>query len=464
MPDVRRPGKIMDLATALRNGSVSSTELVGRSLDLVHERNPSLNAFISVYEDRALQAAQQADARIAGGRAKGLLDGVPLAVKDNLYMQGLRTTMGSRIHGDFVPQYTATCVERLEASGAIIVGKTNLHEYALGLTTDNPYYGTCKNPWNPEKIPGGSSGGSAVAVSTGMVAGALGSDTSGSIRIPAAMCGVVGLKPTYGLVSRYGCFPEAWTLDHVGLLTESVEDTAILLDAISGWDPKDRSSLRHAPTCTHRHLTEDLSGTVIGVERDFFFSDVDESIAERTQDALHWLQDNGATIKDVRIPSLRDAVYALTIIDTSETTTVHQDSLRQRPEDYGPEVRFLLECGALPSAVDYLTAQQLRETIRADFQDMFRGIDVLLTPTVPILTPDIGQERTRVGGKDVDVIESAMRLVGPANLIGLPSLSIPCGMAHGMPTGVQIIGAPLAEQTVLNVALALESAQLDLKY
>lgn len=447
---------IAELGERVRRREVSATQLAEAAIDAVHAGNDDINAFISIYADEAIADARVADQRIAAGDYRGPLDGIPVAVKDNLYMRGRRTTMGSKIHSDFVPGYTATAVERLASAGAVIVGKTNMHEYALGATTDNPYFGTCRNPWDTGRIPGGSSGGSAAAVAARMVLGTLGSDTSGSIRIPASMCGVVGLKPTYGRVSRYGCFPEAWTLDHVGPITASVSDAAILLDAISGWDPKDPSTLQRPPTSTFNSLRADLTGTVIGVEKDFYFAGVDEDISLLVADAIEQLRQLGAVVRPVTIDGLQDGVYALTIIDTAETTTVHQRYLRERPADYGPEVRFLLECGALPSAVDYLTAQQIRERIRDQFRATFRQVDVIVAPTIPLQVPKIGDQLAALNGVDVDIISNVIRLVGPANLVGLPSLSLPCGLAGGMPAGLQVIGKPLGEQDVLNVGLAFE--------
>lgn len=450
---------IAALADQVSRREVTATQLAKVALTAVHAANDSLRAFITIYDDEALIDAGQADQRLAAGESRGPLDGIPVAVKDNLYMRGRTTTMGSKIHADFVPEYTATAVERLQAAGAVIIGKTNMHEYALGATTDNPYYGTCRNPWDSTRIPGGSSGGSAAAVAAKMVPGTLGSDTSGSIRIPASMCGVVGLKPTYGRVSRHGCFPEAWTLDHVGPIAATVSDAALILDAISGWDPKDPATLRRPPTETFRSLRSDLTGTVIGVEEDFYFAGVDDAIAALVRAAIGRLQERGATIREVSIGGLQDSIYALTIIDTSETTTVHQQSLRERPRDYGSEVRFLLECGALPSAVDYLTAQQIRERLREEVRATFREVDVLVGPTIPLTAPRIGEETATINGVEIDLISCLIRLVGPANLLGLPSLSVPCGFAGDMPVGLQIIGQPLSEQDVLNIGLAVEQAQ-----
>lgn len=459
MSEIAPAPAIAGLAERVRRREVSATRLTEAALDALRAGNDDINAFISIYADDALSCAREADRRIAAGDYRGPLDGIPVAVKDNLYLRGRRTTMGSKIHSDFVPGYTATAVERLAAAGAIIVGKTNMHEYALGATTDNPYFGTCRNPWDTDRIPGGSSGGSAAAVAAKMVPGTLGSDTSGSIRIPASMCGVVGLKPTYGRVSRYGCFPEAWTLDHVGPIAASVTDVAILLDAITGWDPKDPSTLRRPPTGTFGSLRTDLTGTVIGVEKDFYFADVDDDISSLVTDAIDQLRRLGAAIRPVTIGGLRDGMYALTIIDTAETTTVHQSNLRERPDDYGPEVRFLLECGALPSAVDYLTAQQIRERLRDQFRCVFQQVDVLVAPTIPLKVPKIGDQVATLNGRDVDIIANLIRLVGPANLVGLPSLSLPCGLAGEMPVGLQVIGKPLGEQEVLNVGLAFEQTR-----
>ena len=456
MTSSERTQGIAALAEQIRRRDVSSVELTETALGAIHKENDRLNAFITVYDDEALAEAREADRRIAAGDHRGALDGIPIGVKDNLYMRGRRTTMGSKIHGQFVPDYTATAVERLVSVGAVVVGKTNMHEYALGATTDNPYYGTCRNPWDVNRIPGGSSGGSATAVAAEIVMGALGSDTSGSIRIPASMCGVVGLKPTYGRVSRYGCFPEAWTLDHVGPIAASVSDASILLDAVSGWDPKDPSTLARPATRTFESLRPDLTGYVIGVERDFYFADVDDEISALVTAAIDRLSELGATVQPVRIDGLHDGIYAITVIDTAETTTVHQQSLRDRPDDYGSEVRFLLECGALPSAVDYLTAQQVRGRLREQVKTTFREVDALVAPTTSLKVPEIGEEFTTVNGAEVEVIANLIRLVGTANLLGLPSLTLPCGLASGMPAGLQVIGRPLGEQDVLNIGLAFE--------
>jgi len=450
---------ITQVSALIASGEVSSVAVTESALEAITAHDDRLKAFIDVYRESALVESRTADAEIASGNYRGPLHGVPTAVKDNIYIGGKRTTMGSKIHSNFVPARDAGVTTRLSAAGAIVVGKTNMHEYALGGTTDNPHWGTCRNPWDTTKTPGGSSGGSAVALATGMAAAALGSDTSGSIRIPAAICGVVGLKPTYGRVSRYGVFPEAWTLDHVGPMTRTVRDAALVLDAISGHDPRDPSSLRLPRTTTGDALRDTCEGMVIGVEEDFYFTDIDDAVAQLVRAGIEALRRLGATVRSVSIPGLADTEYALTVIDTSETSTVHHVNLRDRPQDYGNDVRLLLECGELPSAVDYLEAQQVRQSLRGEVRRAFADVDVLIGPTLGSRTPTIGEDTALVNGAPVNAIESMIRLVGPASLLGLPCLSIPCGMVDGLPVGMQIVGPALGEQAVLNLGHAFEQTE-----
>ncbi len=451
---------ISEVSKLIKAKKVSPVELTRNSLDRIQKFNPQLNAFIAVYEEDALKQARSAEREIGRGNYRGKLHGVPIAIKDNLYFAGKVTTMGSKIHKDFVSDFDATAVVKLRESGAIFLGKTNMHEYALGATTDNPYYGTCRNPWDLSRIPGGSSGGSAAAVAAFLAYGALGSDTSGSIRVPAAACGLVGFKPTYGRVSKYGCFPEAWTLDHVGPLTRTVQDSAIMLDAISGYDSSDPTSLNVANPKLANKVSADLTGVVIGVEEEFFFEFVDHEVEKMVRATIEMLRRRGAKIKKVKIPSLKDAFWALTIIDTSETTAVHQPTMKTRAQDYGDDVRFLIECGYLPTAVDYLQALQLRRLIQKEVDHVFGEIDVLLAPTLPSKTPKVGELTSVINGKSVDTIETCMHNVGPGNLLGLPSISMPCGLLEGIPVGIEIIGAAGDEHSVLNVGRAIESLEL----
>lgn len=447
---------MQELAPLLRSREVSPVEVTRETLANVERFDPTLRAYIDVYADDALAAAAVAESEIAEGRYRGPLHGVPVGVKDNLDVAGRVTTYGSKIHADHVPKADAATVQRLSAAGAVVLGKLNMHEYALGATTDNPWHGTCRNPWDLDKSPGGSSGGSAAALASGTATLALGSDTSGSIRIPAAFCGIVGLKPTYGRISKLGCFPEAWTLDHVGPMARTVADAAALLDALSGYDPRDGGSLDAPPTTTAAALRSDCTGLTVGVVEDFWFADVDDEIARSVKAAISTLEELGARVESVALPGLRDTEWALTMIDTAETSVVHRRNLRDRPQDYGDDVRLLLECGELPSAVDYLEAQQLRRHLRRQVQAAFRQVDVLVGPTAPIRTPTIGEATAKLNGRDVDALENLIRLVGPSSLLGLPTLSMPSGLVDGMPVGLQIIGPAGGEQQVLDVGHAFE--------
>lgn len=448
------------LSARIRTGQITSVDLTKSVLNKIDACDSRFCTYIASYKSEAMELASELDDEIKAGYYRGSLHGIPMGIKDNLYVAGRTTTIGSKIHADFIPDYSATVVEKLETAGAILLGKLNLHEYALGVTTVNPHYGICRNPWNTNRIAGGSSGGSAVAVATSMSIGSLGSDTSGSIRIPASACGIVGLKPTYGRVSKFGCFPEAWSLDHVGPMARYVDDAAVLLDAVSGYDPNDPASLHQKPTLLAGTFTGDIRGKVIGVNEAFFFKDVDSEIDFIVRSAIRELEERGAKVELVDIPHVGLADYAITIIDSCETSTVHHDNLKNRRDDYGDDVRFLIECGELPSAVTYLQAQQIRHKLQQSFERVFRKVDALVSPTLPIQVPNIGEEQSTINGKVVDTVESLMRLVGPANLLGLPALSVPCGVLGGMPVGMQIIGQPLAEDEILNIGRALEMSDI----
>lgn len=445
------------LSAAIKEKQLSPVELTTAVLAIIEAEDPALNAYISTDQTSALEQARKAEQAIMSDRYLGPLHGIPMGIKDNFCVENQTTTMGSKIHANYVPQYSATAVNKLRAAGIVQLGKHNLHEYALGVTTENPHYGDTLNPWDRNKIAGGSSGGAGTAIATGMSIGSIGSDTSGSIRIPASCCGIVGLKPTYGRISKFGCYPEAWTLDTVGPMARTVTDTALILDALSGHDRQDPTSLDLPPTQTATMLSSNVSGLRIGINEDFFFADIDDPIAENTRQTISALEELGAVIVPVEIAHIEDAEYALTVIDTAEATTVHHRALAQRPEDYGDDVRFLLKCGVIVSAVDYLEAQQIRALLQHSFAQTFNDVDVLMAPTLPIKTPDLGQTESLLNGATTDTDDALMRLVGPANLLGLPAISVPNGLVDGMPVGIQIIGSPLGEQKVLNAGLVVEN-------
>ena len=446
---------LLDAAQRLARAETTSRELTEACLARIEEHDSALRAFITVESDGARRGADEADARRREGQVRGPLDGLPLAVKDNLAVAGRVTTMGSAIYRSHLPAENAGVVDRLDTHGAVRLGATNLHEFALGVTTENPHFGICRNPWDTERTPGGSSGGSAVAVSAGMALGALGSDTSGSIRIPAAACGIVGLKPTYGRVSSYGCYPEAWSLDHVGVLTQTAADAALLLDAISGHDPRVPSSLPLPPTMTAQEMAAEAP-LRIGIEEDFFFDRIDPAVEDVVRGTLGAMVEAGAQLVPLTLPSLAEATFALTVIDTAETTAFHDDQFRRRGEEYGEDVRQLVECGTLPSAVDYLHAQQIRSRLKGEFHRAFSEVDVIASPTLPIRTPRVGEATVQVTGESRDRDGELMRLVGPSNLVGIPSASVPCGMVDEMPVGIQFLGPALGEAAVLRAAAVVE--------
>lgn len=447
---------VTDIAPLIKNRSVSPVELTKAIINHTEKNEKAINAHTSFTHEQALQAAQKAEKEIMDGQYRGTYHGIPMALKDNIYIKDEVTTMSSEIHRNFVPSYDATVVERLRDAGAIFTGKLNMHEYAWGATTSSPHFGPCHNPWDVNKIPGGSSGGSGAAVVTDMTMASLGTDTGGSIRIPASICGIVGLKPTYGRVSNYGAFPLAWSLDHIGPMTKSVHDAAELLQIIAGNDPKDTNT-SHVTVDTY---TEGLDGNVkdlvIGINEDYFFHQVDTKVEQIIRDQIKQLEEQGAKVVEVDIPSLTHAEWAVMTTIISEPAAIHKDHYLHRPEDFGPDLQFLFDLGHLPSAVDYVQAQQIRHHLKQDFQKAFESVDVLITPTLPISTPNIGADTVDLNGEEVELLDHIIRFTGPGNITGLPGLSVPCGFRDGLPVGMQIMGKAFDEKTILNVGYAVE--------
>lgn len=332
----------------------------------------------------------------------------------------------------------------------------SLHEYAWGITNNNPHYGPVRNPWNLDKIPGGSSGGSGAALAADATVASLGTDTAGSIRIPSSACGTVGLKQTYGRVSKHGVYPLAWTLDHVGPMTKTVKDAAGLLQIIAGFDKNDPTTVNVPVDNYMEQITGDVKDLVIGVNEDYFFNRVDSGIEKLVRDGIQKLVDQGAKVQEVKIPALQYAEWAELITSLSEASTIHHSDLQTRPQDFGNDIRMLFELGELPSAVDYLQAQQVRRQLKQDFQKAFEQVDVLMAPTLPVLPNDIGDDFADLNGEKVDLIDNIIRFMGPENLTGLPALSVPCGFSKGLPVGMQIIGPAFKEGRILNAGYAFE--------
>jgi len=449
---------IQEAADDLRRGRQTSLALTTAALARIARLDGSLRAFITVSAEPALERARHADAELAAGHDRGPLHGVPISVKDLFATRGILTTGGSLFYRDWVPDANSTAVERLEAAGAVLVGKNNLHELAYGVTSANPHFGTVANPWNPRLSPGGSSGGSAAAVASRMVHGALGTDTGGSIRIPAAFCGVAGLKPTYGRVSRHGVLPLAYTLDHVGPLAATVRDAALLLNAIAGHDPADPSSSRRPAIDFVPEYGCSIRGLRVGFPENFFFERLDPEVEAAVRGALACAQSLGAQLKPVRVPDMAALNAVARIIQLAEAAAVLGPLLERRGE-LGADVRALIDQGRLVAATDYLDAQRLRRRYQREFQRLWSDVDCLAAPATPLTAPEIGQTTVRLGGEDEDARLAATRLVRSINLLGLPALSLPCGLSSsGLPVGLQIIGPPFDEATVLAAGAALEDA------
>lgn len=447
---------VEELAPLLKNKELSPVELTEEILDFAEESQPKINSYMAFYRDEALESAKKVEKEIMGGQYKGMFHGIPLALKDNLYFKDKITTMSSKIHQDFVSNYDATVVEKLRDAGVIFTGKLSMHEYAWGITNNNPHYGAVRNPWDLEKIPGGSSGGSGAAVAAGASVASLGTDTAGSIRIPSSACGIVGLKPTHGRVSKYGCYPLAWTLDHIGPMTKTVTDAAAMLEIISGFDHRDPTCVNVAVDPYTAQLTGDVTGLVIGVNEDYFFNRVDHDVEKAVRAQIQSLVERGARVEVVSIPSLQYAEWAELVTSLSEASAIHHSDLKSRPGDFGNDIRLLFELGELPSAVDYLQAQQVRRQIKKEFNEIFKKVDVLISPTLPIVANNIGEDLVDLNGEKVDLINNIIRFTGPSNLTGLPALSVPAGFKGNLPIGLQIIGPAFKEGRILNVGYAIE--------
>ena len=449
---------IQQAARALRDRDISSLELTRQSLDCIERLNPRLNAFLTVTAESALRRAAQADRELAAGTDRGPLHGIPIAHKDLFYTRGVRTTGGSKIYENFVPEHDAAVVERLDAAGAISLGKLNMHELAFGITSDNPHFGAVRNPWNPEHIPGGSSGGSGAAVASEMVFAATGSDTGGSIRIPASLCGVVGLKPTYGRVSRFGALPLAFSLDHMGPLTRTVRDTALVLQAIAGHDPRDPASAAHPIEDFMPSDGVNLRGVRIGIPETFFFERLDPEVETAVRAVIARAESLGGSIRKIELPDMAALVAIGQVIQLSEVAAVLEPHLTDRSQ-IGADVLALVDQGRVLRAADYVNAQRLRRRAQLDFRGVWREVDCLLTPTTPIPAPRIGAMKIQLGAREEDVRPALTRLVRAFNLLGFPALSIPCGRtAGGLPIGLQVVGEPFQEARILGIGTVLEEA------
>ena len=446
-----------DIAAQIRRQDVSPVEITRAVLDRLERLNPRLNAVLTNLGEPALEAAKRAEQELVAGQLRGPLHGVPLALKDIFALRGVPVTGGSKVLGTWIPDYDATVVARLKAAGAILVATLNLYEFATGAMF-NPHYGPTHNPWHLDHTTGGSSTGSGAAVAAGIVYGSLGTDTGGSVRIPASLCGLVGLKPTYGRVSRHGVIPLSWSLDHVGPLTRTVRDTALLMSVIAGHDPDDPTTSRLPVPDYVAALTGAVAGLRVGVAREFFFEGLDDDVQRAVEEAIQQLKSLGVQVLEVSWPSIRQAP-ALYAISLAEGAAAHEPWLRSRGDYYGADVRERMQQGLLVPATTYLKAQRLRAVLRRELEQVFEKVDLLVTPTAASPAPKLDAGPGQIGAPTGALRSALRRFTQPFNLTGSPALTVPCGFSRdGLPIGLQLVGRPFDEARLLNLAHAYEQS------
>jgi aspartyl-tRNA(Asn)/glutamyl-tRNA(Gln) amidotransferase subunit A len=465
---------VSELQELLVQKEVSSTELTKAYLERIQRVDPELQAYLTVLENQALVQAAEADRKIARGELLGSLEGIPMALKDNMCTEGVRTSCASKMLENFIPPYNATVTDRLRTAGAILLGKLNMDEFAMGSSTENSYFAKTRNPWDLKYVPGGSSGGSAVAVAADEAAFTLGSDTGGSIRQPAAFCGVVGMKPTYGVVSRYGLIAFASSLDQIGPLTKTVRDNALVLNTIAGYDPLDSTSVSFEKPDYTKYLINDIKGLKIGIPKEYYGAGIDPDVAKGIQAGIQTLIDLGAEVAECSLPHTEYAIPAYYLIATAEASSnlARYDGVRYgyraeaedvlgmfkktRAEGFGQEVkrRIMLGTYALSSGyydAYYLKAQKVRTLIKQDFDKAFERFDVLLSPTAPTAAFKFGEKSANPLAMYLSDITTV-----PINLAGIPAISVPAGLVNGLPIGMQLMGKALAEETLYRVAYTFE--------
>jgi aspartyl-tRNA(Asn)/glutamyl-tRNA(Gln) amidotransferase subunit A len=450
---------VRDLAAVahdIADGTLSPVDLLEQTLRTIERLNPTLNAYITVLTSQARAAAREAEREIAGGHYRGPLHGVPVSVKDLYWTRGIRTTAGARVLAEFVPQHDAAVVERLHHAGAIIVAKANMLEFAYAAV--HPDFGPTKNPWNLTRTTSGSSGGSAAAVASGMDFGSFGSDTGGSIRIPAAFCGVVGLKPSYGLVSRYGVVPLSWSLDHAGPFARTSRDLALLLQAVAGYDHRDRESTARPVPDELVPRDEGLTGLRVAVLRNFMDPTVNGEVRDAVRLAVNVLADAGATVTELDAPELEgEAIQAVMDLLLPESSYSHRDWFPARSDAYSDTVRERLEAGRNVPAVSWFAARQHQERVRERMAELQADVDLFALPTTPFVAPPLDETTLEVKEGQAD-LSALIRMTAPFDLTGQPACSVPCGFtAAGLPIGLQLVGRPFEDGRVLQATHAYQS-------
>ncbi|HEY7164871.1 MAG TPA: amidase [Candidatus Binatia bacterium] len=459
---------ISALGPLLKKKQISPVEITRSYLDRINRLNPKLNAYLAIAEDDALAEAKKAEREIRRGKYRGPLHGIPLSIKDNIATQGVVTTAGSKILADWVPDHDATVVERLRDAGAIILGKTNMHEWAKGSNSINPFYPTPLNPWDTTRITGGSSSGSAVAVAAGLCLGSIGTDSAGSVRNPASLCGTIGLKPTLGRISTYGgvAGTGGYTVNHFGILTRSVRDCALMLNHTAGYDPKDPLSSDEPTVNYTKTLGAPVRGMKIGIIKGYFDRSIVNEVRQRVDEAVKTLQALGMKPQEVEISHIDLVPPAQAASTRPEANSDHDHYLRTRPRDYSPGLLYSLIAGLLTPAPVYVQAQRVRRLICQEFDDAFKSVDVIIVPTIFSPAPtvdDCNRGYIEADGKRINLQDRAgnflTRYTIPFNVTGLPDMSICCGFSSGgLPIGMQIVAPPFREDVVFQVAAAYEGA------
>ncbi len=446
---------IRELGGLVRARKISCAELIDRTFADIRARE-CFHSIITLTEESACADAVERDRELANGLDRGPLHGIPIAHKDLFYTRGVRTTGGSLVFRDFVPDYDAAVVERLRSAGAISIGKTNLHELAYGITSKNPHYGFVLNPRDPTRVAGGSSGGSATLVAGNFLPLCTGTDTAGSIRIPASFCGITGLKPTYGRISRHGVLPLAFSLDHAGPLASCVEDCALAMNAMAGPDSRDATCVSFASPEFDLPALPALTGVRVGVATNFFFDRIDPEVAAAVHNSISIMQKHGAALIELRVPDMAEAFIAGRVVQLCETSSLYAHYTDVNL--FGADVWRLIQQGKSIAGHEYVSAQRIRTQFRREFDALWNSIDVLATPTTPMPAPLLDQETMEIGGQQEDTRAAATRLARAINFIGEPALSLPCGKtAAGLPVGLQLIGPPFAEPRLLQIAKFVEA-------
>ena len=447
---------IAQASRAIRRGALSPVELAQAHLERIERLNPRLNAYVAVTAERALAEARAAEQEIASGEWRGPLHGVPVALKDMYDTAGIVTAGGTRVLAERVPDRDATVTRRLREAGAVLLGKTNTHEAAYGVTTDNPHFGRTHNPWSAEHIPGGSSGGSGAAVAARMAPMGMGTDTGGSIRDPAALNGVVGLKPTFGRVSKAGVLPLSWRNDHAGPLARTVEDAAIVLEAIAGYDPDDPATVPVPVPRYSRQLRRGVAGLRVAVARAYFFDHLHGGVRAALEEALGVLRGLGCDLREVRVEGMDAAAGHLHQMVLADAQEIYAPFLPERLGDFGADVAEHLG-EAPPGGVALARAMRGADEVSAELRRVLEDTDVLITPTLPIPAPRFGEDRVAYGGVEESTLFALSRCTIPFNLSGMPALSIPCGFtAEGLPVGMQIAARPFDEASALRLGHAYQ--------